>query len=54
MDTLNNNRLLYIILGGIAGLMFLVMFILILLCLCRQHQDRRIHGQRKKQSRFEL
>nr|CAH8866258.1 unnamed protein product [Trichobilharzia regenti] len=52
LDTLNNNRLLYIILGGIAGLMFLVMFILILLCLCRQHQDRRIHGQRKKQNGY--
>ncbi|VDP59547.1 unnamed protein product [Schistosoma mattheei] len=51
LDTLNNNRLLYIILGGIAGVMFLVMFILILLCLCRQHQDRRTHSQRKKQSK---
>ncbi|KAH8856295.1 Basement membrane-specific heparan sulfate proteoglycan core protein [Schistosoma japonicum] len=52
LDTLNNNRLLYIILGGIAGLMFLVMFILILLCLCRQHQDRRLHNQRKKQNGY--
>ncbi|CAH8622422.1 unnamed protein product [Schistosoma bovis] len=52
LDTLNNNRLLYIILGGIAGVMFLVMFILILLCLCRQHQDRRTHSQRKKQNGY--
>ncbi|CAH8599248.1 unnamed protein product [Heterobilharzia americana] len=39
LDTLNNNRLLYIILGGIAGVMFL-------------HQDRRTHSQRKKQNGY--
>ncbi|CAL8068125.1 unnamed protein product [Calicophoron daubneyi] len=52
LQSLANNRLMYIILGGIAGLMFVVVFVFILLCLCRQHRDRSMNTQRKKQNGF--
>ncbi|KAA3681008.1 uncharacterized protein DEA37_0013905 [Paragonimus westermani] len=52
LKALTSNRLMYLILGGIAALMFFVVLIFILLCLCRQQRDRRLHGQRKKQNGF--
>ncbi|VDP87547.1 unnamed protein product [Echinostoma caproni] len=52
LRSLINNRLMYIILGGIAAVMFFVVFVFILLCLCRQHRDRRETNQRKKQNGF--
>ncbi|TPP57930.1 Cell adhesion molecule /down-regulated by oncogene [Fasciola gigantica] len=50
LRSLINNRLMYIILGGIAAVMFFVVLVCILLCLCRQRRGRRESSQRKKQS----
>ncbi|KAG5441250.1 Cell adhesion molecule [Clonorchis sinensis] len=52
LKALVSNRLMYLILGGIAALMFFVVFIFILLCVCRQQRDRRVASQRKKQNGF--
>ncbi|CAH8659981.1 unnamed protein product [Dicrocoelium dendriticum] len=52
LRALTTNRIMYLLVGGIAALMFFIIFIFILLCLCRQQRDRRLSSQRKKQNGY--